>query len=124
VLDRVDAEIATRAAALYEAGNSAPAADVITRNQHVSAAEARRREKRAEALARAKQFGDALAAGSIGAEHADVLANVSAKLHGPTTGRHDRRRNAPAASSRQTAYRTAHRAHAGSDDEARTSSTE
>jgi hypothetical protein len=80
VLDRVDAELATRATALYEAGNSAPATDVITRNQHVSAAEARRREKRAEALARSKQFGDALAAGSIGAEHADVLANVSSKL--------------------------------------------
>ena len=46
----------------------------------VSAKEAARRERRAKALANTKAFGEALAKGDIAAEHADVLADLTAKV--------------------------------------------
>src|SRR5262245_36012240 len=80
LLDRFEADVTTRVNELYAQGRSVPASDVLSRNGHVSAAEARRRERRAKALERAKSFGDALAAGQVSAEHADALANLTGKL--------------------------------------------
>ena len=78
-LDSFDAGVAAHLDTLAAAGHSAPVADVLSR-QGISAAEARRRERRAKALAKAKEFGQALADGKVGAEHADVLANAASKL--------------------------------------------
>jgi hypothetical protein len=65
--------------------------DVLSRNANVSAKEAARRERRAKALAKTKAFGDALAKGAIAAEHADVLADLTAKVSDTvTTGFFDR----------------------------------
>ncbi len=80
VLDRFEADLTVRLDQLHAEGTSAPAADVLSRHQHVSAAEARRRQRRAKALSNAPKFGDGLAKGKVGAEHADALANATAKL--------------------------------------------
>jgi hypothetical protein len=80
VLDRFEAELTVRLEQLHAQGASAPAADMLSRHQHMSAAEARRRQRRATALANAPKFGDGLANGKVGAEHADALANATAKL--------------------------------------------
>jgi hypothetical protein len=80
LLDRVEAEITSRLDQLHSAGRGAPAADVLTRHQHISSTEAHRRERRAKALAQAASFGAALAAGAVAAEHADVLATVTARV--------------------------------------------
>src|SRR5262245_38247616 len=80
LLDRFEAGVTTRVNELYAQGRSVPASDVLSRNAHVSAAEARRRERRAQALERARAFGEALATGEVSAEHADALANLTAKL--------------------------------------------
>src|SRR5262245_25620494 len=80
LLDRVEADVTSRLDQLHAEGHSAPAADVLARNQLVSSSEARRRERRAKALASAASFGDALAAGAVAAEHADVLATVTARV--------------------------------------------
>ena len=79
-LDRIEADLTNHSNELYEDGQGAPAADVLSRNQNVSAAEGRRRERRAKALAKTKAFGEALAEGKVSAEHADALANATAKL--------------------------------------------
>lgn len=79
-LDRVEADVAARVAALHAAGKSAPAADVLARSQGVSSREAGRRERRSKVLDEAPTFGDALASGRVNAEHADVLATVTAKV--------------------------------------------
>lgn len=78
VLDSLEAGVNNRLDALAAEGRSAPPTDVLTRNGHVSAKEAARRERRAKALARTTAFGKALAAGSVSAEHADVLADLTA----------------------------------------------
>lgn len=70
--------------ALYAQGSGAPAADVHTRNQGVSAAEARKRERRAGVVKDAPLFGEALANGDIAAEHADALANATSRLDDAT----------------------------------------
>jgi hypothetical protein len=80
LLDRIEADLTNRADELYGAGSGAPATDLLTRNQNVSAAEGRRRQRRAKALAKTKAFGEALADGTVTAEHADALANATAKL--------------------------------------------
>ncbi|MFW2334482.1 DUF222 domain-containing protein [Ilumatobacter sp.] len=85
-LDRFDAGLATHLNELYEEGEGAPAADVLVRNEGISAAEARRRERRAKALDDAPSFGDALATGTVTAEHADALANATAKLDDAVKG--------------------------------------
>jgi hypothetical protein len=46
----------------------------------VSSAEGKRKERRSKTLDEAPSFGDALAAGAIGAEHVDALANATAQL--------------------------------------------
>ena len=80
LLDNYEASVANRANELHEEGRSAPASDVLSRNAHVSDKEARRRERRAKALAHTTAFGEALANGAVGAEHADVLADLTAKV--------------------------------------------
>jgi hypothetical protein len=80
LLDQFEASLSTRLGELCEQGRSAPASDVLSRNAHLSAKEAARRERRAKALAKTKAFGEALAKGDVGAEHADVLADLTAKL--------------------------------------------
>jgi hypothetical protein len=79
-LDRIEADLTNHSNELYQHGRGAPAADVLSRNQNVSAAEGRRRERRAKSLAKTKAFGEALAQGTVSAEHADALANATAKL--------------------------------------------
>jgi len=80
LLDRFEASVTSRIDQLHTQGVSAHASDVIARHQGLSAAEARRRQRRAEALANAAKFADALAGGTVGAEHADALANATAKI--------------------------------------------
>lgn len=76
-IDQYEAQVTTQMRALHERGESAPAADLHTRHGGISAKEAQRRERRAKALDRAPEMADALANGSIGAEHADALANAT-----------------------------------------------
>jgi hypothetical protein len=64
----------------HAAGHSAPAADSLTRTGGVSAAEARRKERRSKTINDAPTFGDALAHGHIGAEHVDQLGAATVSL--------------------------------------------
>ena len=80
LLDSFEAAVSNRLSELHEQGRGAPPADVLSRNAHLSAKEAARRERRAKALANTKAFGEALAKGDVAAEHADVLADLTAKL--------------------------------------------
>ncbi|HZB39464.1 MAG TPA: DUF222 domain-containing protein [Ilumatobacter sp.] len=79
-LDSFEASLSAQINRLYAAGSGAPAAEALSRSQGVSAAEGRRRDRRSKALDEAPSFADALAAGAVGAEHADALANATAKL--------------------------------------------
>jgi Domain of unknown function (DUF222) len=79
-LHSFEATVNNRLSELHEQGRGAPASDVLARNAHLSAKEAARRERRAKALANTKAFGDALARGDVAAEHADVLADITAKV--------------------------------------------
>lgn len=79
-LDSVEAKITARAGVLHAAGNSVPAADLLTRCGGVSAAEGRRKDERSKTISDAPSFGDALATGSIGAEHVDALAGATSRL--------------------------------------------
>jgi hypothetical protein len=78
--DAADALLMSRLGAIHDSEGGAPAADVITQCGGVSAAEGKRRERRSKTIEEAPSFGDALASGSIGAEHVDALANATAKL--------------------------------------------
>lgn len=80
VLDSFEAQLTGRIGELHAQGQGAPAEETYTRNQGVSAAEARRKQRRSKILDEAPSFGEALATGAVGAEHADVLANVTAGL--------------------------------------------
>jgi hypothetical protein len=79
-LDAVEARLTSRLCELHETTGSAPAADAHGRHSRVSAAEGKRKERRSKTIDEAPSFGDALAAGAIGAEHVDGLANATAKL--------------------------------------------
>lgn len=79
-LDSREARIGSRLRVLHDNDGAAPAADVHARAGGVSAAEGRRRDRRAEAIESAPCFGEALADGAIGAEHVDALANATTKL--------------------------------------------
>ena len=70
LLDGFEAAVNTRLGELHQQGSAAPAADVLARTTNISAKEAARRQRRAEALANTKAFADALAQGSVSAEHA------------------------------------------------------
>jgi hypothetical protein len=78
-LDAFDARVTARVDELHHAGSGVGSEELLNRNAGCSAAEARRRRRRAAALARAQQFADALASGRVGAEHADALANATAR---------------------------------------------
>ncbi|HUF98210.1 MAG TPA: DUF222 domain-containing protein, partial [Ilumatobacter sp.] len=79
-LDSVEARVTSRVAEHHAAGQSAPAADTHTRCGGVSAAEARRKERRSKTINDAPQFGEALAEGDIGAEHVDQLGTATSRL--------------------------------------------
>jgi hypothetical protein len=79
-LDSFEASLTSRINELYAEGSGAPAADLHSRCQGVSAAEGRRKDRRSEVLIEAPSFADALSIGAVGAEHADALANVTSKL--------------------------------------------
>jgi hypothetical protein len=79
-LDAVDAQITARATELHRTAGGAPAADLHTRCGGVSAGEGKRKQRRSETIQDAPSFGEALATGSIGAEHVDALANAGARL--------------------------------------------
>ena len=80
LLDSVEAAVNARLSELHQQGSGAPAADVLARNANISAKEAARRERRSKALLKTKAFGEALAKGEVTAEHADVLAELTAKV--------------------------------------------
>ncbi|MFW2335484.1 DUF222 domain-containing protein, partial [Ilumatobacter sp.] len=79
-IDHFEAVLTSHAARLHTNGAGAPAADVHTTCGGVSAAEGKRRERRSKTIEEAPAFGEALATGSIGAEHVDALANTTSKL--------------------------------------------
>ena len=81
-LDLFEARVTSRMTELYEQRSGPPAAAEHGRHAGVSAAEGLRREKRSKAIEDAPSFGDALASGSIGAEHVDALANAVASTTG------------------------------------------
>jgi len=85
LLDSVEAGVNVRLGELDQHGQAASAGDVVARNAHVSAKKAARRQRRATALARTTAFGEALAKGSVTAEHADVLADLTAKTSDTVT---------------------------------------
>ncbi len=83
-LDATEARITSRMTELHDTAGAAPAADMHTRCGGVSAADAKRKERRSKTLDDAPEFGDALADGTIGAEHVDALANATSKLDDDT----------------------------------------
>jgi len=85
-VDAREAAITARLEVLHDSAGAAPAADVHARHGGVSAAEARRKQRRAAVIDAAPSFGDALADGTIGAEHVDALANATAKLDDDVRG--------------------------------------
>ncbi len=78
--DAVEASLTSRLGVLAETAGGPPPADLHTTCGGVSAAEGKRRERRSKTIDQAPSFGEALAAGRIGAEHVDALANATAKL--------------------------------------------
>jgi Domain of unknown function (DUF222) len=78
-LDAFDARVTARVDELHHAGSGVGSEELLNRNAGCSAAEARRRRRRAAALAKANEFAAALANGQVGAEHADALANATAR---------------------------------------------
>jgi hypothetical protein len=80
-LDAVEAKVGTRMRELAAVPAGASGlAEVHGSVGGVSAAEGRRKERRSKAIDDAPSFGDALESGRIGAEHVDVLANVTATV--------------------------------------------
>lgn len=79
-LDAAEAGITSRMTVLHSTAGAAPAADMHTRCGGVSAADAKRKERRSKTLDDVPEFGAALATGRIGAEHVDALANATSKL--------------------------------------------
>ena len=82
-LDAIEARVTSRVAELHRAEGGPAAADAHVRAGSVSAAEARRRERRAAALDEAPSFSGALAEGSICAGHVDALADATCGLADP-----------------------------------------
>ncbi len=84
VLDSFEAKVTAHAKRLHESGQSAPAADLHTRNGGVSAHEARAKERRAETLEHAPALAEKLEEGAITAGHADALANATTRIDDDT----------------------------------------
>jgi Domain of unknown function (DUF222) len=83
-LDSYEAKLTSHIGRLHSRGDSAPAADLHTRNGGVSSKEARQKERRATALENAPSLADKLAAGDVTAGHADVVADVTGRLDDDT----------------------------------------
>lgn len=83
-LDSYEARLTSHIARLHSQGESAPAADLHTRNGGVSSKEARQKERRAKALESSPSLADKLAIGDVTAGHADVVADVTARLDDDT----------------------------------------
>lgn len=79
-LDAAEAQITSRLAELHDTAGGPPAADLHSRCGGVSAAEGRRRERRAATIDDAPSLGAALSCGDVSAEHVDALTNASSKL--------------------------------------------
>ena len=75
-----EARLTSKLTEHHAAGQSAPAADSLTRTGGVSAAEARRKERRSKTINDSPTFGAALANGDIGAEHVDQLGAATVSL--------------------------------------------
>jgi hypothetical protein len=80
-IDSFEADVTSRVRQLHATSGAVPAADLHTRYGGVSAAEAKRKERRSEAIDDAPSFGEALASGDVGAEHVDALAAATSKLN-------------------------------------------
>jgi hypothetical protein len=85
-LDATEAKVSSRMRELHATAGAAPAADQHSRCGGVSAGEGRRKDRRAEAIEQAPSFGEALAEGTIGAEHVDALANATSRLDDDVRG--------------------------------------
>src|SRR5688572_25911363 len=79
-LDAFDASLSARSDQLHSQGRGVPAEEVASRCGGVSAAEGRRRGRRSKVLDKAPSLAEALAAGAVGAEHADQMANITSRL--------------------------------------------
>jgi hypothetical protein len=79
-LDAYEARVTTRITTLNATGDSAPAADLHTREGGVSSREAKQKEQRAKTLTQAPALGDKLAAGEVTTAHADALTNAASGL--------------------------------------------
>lgn len=74
-LDSYEAKLTSHIKQLHTKGESAPAADLHTRNGGVSSKEAQQKERRAEALEQTPSLADKLANGEVTAGHADAIAD-------------------------------------------------
>ena len=83
-VDSFEAAVTSRMRELHATAGAAPAADLHTRCGGVSAAEGRRKDRRSKTIDEAPSFGDALAAGDVGAEHVDALAAATSRLDDDT----------------------------------------
>ncbi|MDW3213241.1 MAG: DUF222 domain-containing protein [Ilumatobacteraceae bacterium] len=83
-LDAYEANVTSHIRSLHAHGESAPAADLHTRNGGISSREARAKERRADALEQAPSLADKLADGEVTAAHADALANATSRLDDDT----------------------------------------
>jgi Domain of unknown function (DUF222)/HNH endonuclease len=79
-LDAYEARLTAHLGRLAADGLGAPAADVHTRCGGISAKDARRRERRAEALEAAPALAERLAGGEVSAAHADAFADATWRL--------------------------------------------
>ncbi len=83
-LDAYEARVTNHIRTLHAEGESAPAADLHTRNGGISSREAKAKERRAEALDQAPSLADKLAEGEVTSAHADALANATSRLDDET----------------------------------------
>src|SRR5688572_12678799 len=83
-LDAYEAKLTRHINRLHADGESAPAADLHTRDGGVSSKEAKQKERRAEALEQAPSLADKLETGDVTAAHADALADVTSRLDADT----------------------------------------
>lgn len=87
VLDAFEAKLTSRITALHTRGESAPAADVHTRDGGASSKEAQHKERRAKTLDDAPSLADKLDAGEATAGHADALTDALHRLDDDTRRR-------------------------------------
>lgn len=83
-LDAYEARVTSHVKTLHADGESAPAADLHTRNGGISSKEAKAKERRAEALEQAPSLAGKLADGAVTSAHADALANAASRLDDDT----------------------------------------